>query len=127
MNFYKLSKAMNEASYDSGVAPSSTGVPAQGATGTSQRINMPQANMPQQQVNTQQNTQEPVDNNETPDAQHIKGLLQRINTKLGNKMNKYNGLVNVLKTKPVLLDLFSQALEDVGSMQGSAFNQLSQR
>ena len=114
MNFHKLSLLLKEAGYDSQVVPG-------GQTVANQPMQSPQV-QPAQQQNAQAQPQTQPQQVQAKDVNH---LLQKVSSKLGNNINKYNRLVNHLKNKPEMLDLFSQALDDAGGMQASAFNRIN--
>lgn len=117
MNFHKLSLLLKEAGYDSQVVPG-------GQTVANQPMQSPRP-----QLTQQQNAQDQQNNIQTQpqqtQAKDVNYLLKKVSSKLGNNINKYNHLVNHLKNKPEMLDLFAQALDDVGGMQSSTFNRMN--
>lgn len=117
MNFYKLNKLLKETGYDSQVVPG-------GQTVANQPMQSPQS-MPIQQSSFQAQKQNVQDQQQQAQAKDVNYLLKKVSSKLGNNINKYNHLVNHLKNKPEMLDLFAQALDDVGGMQSSTFNRMN--
>lgn len=117
MNFHKLSLLLKEVGYDSQVVPG-------GQTVANQPMQSPQTPLAQQQ-NTQDQQQSIQSQPQQTQAKDVNHLLKKVSSKLGNNINKYNHLVNHLKNKPEMLDLFAQALDDVGGMQSSAFNRIN--
>lgn len=107
MNFYKLSNLLKETSYDSQVVPGGQTV----------------ANQPMQQP---QLAAQPAQVAEPVQAKDVNYLLKKVSSKLGNNVNKYAHLVNYLKNKPEMLDMFSQALEDMGGIQPSTYQRIAQ-
>lgn len=135
MNFYKLSRLLKEAGYDSQVVPG-------GQTVANQPMQQPVAKQPAQPVQNQQTTQQVNQQtnqqanqqinqraNQQPsqpaDAKDVNNLLHKVSSKLGNNINKYNHLVTFLKSRPEMLDLFAQSLDDVGNMQKSNFQRIA--
>lgn len=114
MNFYKLSHLLKETGYDSQVVPGGQTVAQQPMQAPTQPAAQAQ-NVGNQQAAPAQPVQ----------AQDINHLLQKVSSKLGNNVHKYQHLVTYLKSKPEMLELFSQALEDVGGMQSSTFQSIN--
>jgi hypothetical protein len=121
MNFYKLSRLLKEAGYDSQVIPGGTTVASQ----PMQHPNQPQPAQVQQAQTQDSNQMAQAQPQPQTQAKDVNHLLQKVSTKLGNNVNKYHHLVTYLKNKPEMLDLFSQALEEVGGMQASTYQGLS--
>lgn len=61
------------------------------------------------------------------DPQVINQLLNKISMRLGEKADIYRPLINYLKAKPQMLELFDQLLDHVGEMRPTTFDQINKQ
>ena len=61
------------------------------------------------------------------DPQMLNQLLNKISMRLGEKSSTYRPLINFLKSKPSMLELFDHLLDSVGDMKPSTYDQIDKQ
>ena len=76
-------------------------------------------------INEMESVEEMPETETSTDPQLMNQLLNKISTRLGEKANTYRPLVNYLKVKPQMLELFDRLLDHIGEMRPTTFDQIN--
>lgn len=64
---------------------------------------------------------------EPVDPQMLNQLLNKISLRLKEKSSTYRPLINYLKSKPSMLELFDHLLDNLGDMKPTTYDQISKQ
>lgn len=115
MNFYELSKKLNEMSPPAYGMRHMENQPMQAKPGEA----IPGANK-----NLQMAAKNQTEENAPADKQDMRKNLSRISVNLGEKGNRYQPLIAYVARNPKMLDLLDELMGDVGNLSKSKFNTL---